>query len=161
MIKSCGFCKKNRGNINVFSRSIKNGTVIEKVNLIRATLSEAFEMKDNLTEDMTDYNRIIVDLTSCDYVDGTFLGVLVYSYKKIKKNDGIIVLVIGDTFLSTSFIFKEIKSIFRVYRTINEALGAINNTNEEINIDHAKCENDKKVPDKIVQLQLPHIPKYE
>ena len=144
----------------MFSRSIKNGTVIEKVNLIRATLSEAFEMKDNLTEDMTDYNRIIVDLTSCDYVDGTFLGVLVYSYKKIKKNDGIIVLVIGDTFFSTSFIFKEIKSIFRVYPTINDALGEIK-TNEEINIDHFKCENDKKVPDKIVQLQLPHIPKYE
>jgi len=114
------------------SRTISNGIVIEKVNLVRATLNEAFELKDNLTEDGFEYNKIIVDLTSCDYIDSTFFGALVYSYKKISENDGKMVLVISDSSLAASFIYKEISSIFDVYPTVREAIANLKESDEEV-----------------------------
>ena len=117
--------------MDAIRRSIIDGIVVEKVNLVRATMNEAYEVKDNLLEDGLDYKKIIVDLSTCDYIDSTFLGALVYSYRKIKENDGIIVLVVGDTFLSTSFMFREISSIFQVYLTLNEAKAQLKTYNKE------------------------------
>ena len=130
----------------MFKRTVKNRIAIEKVDLVRATLNEAFEMRDNLTEDILDYNRIIVDLTNCDYIDSTFLGVLVYSYKKIKEKGGIMVLVTSNTFLSTSFLYQEISSIFRVYQSINAAIEAVNTDTKNV--------SKTKEPAKIVQTHL-------
>ena len=118
--------------MDVIKRTISNGIVIETVNLVRATLNEAFEMKDNLAEDGLDYDKIIVDLTSCDYIDSTFLGALVYSYKKITENNGKMILVISDSSLSASFIYKEISSIFEVYPTVREAIAKLKENGKEI-----------------------------
>ncbi|MEJ2103202.1 MAG: STAS domain-containing protein [Ignavibacteriaceae bacterium] len=113
-------------------RDIKNEIVIEKVNLVRATLNEAYLMKDNLLEDGLDYKKIIVDLSSCDYIDSTFLGALIYSYRKIKEQDGEILLVVGNQGLTNSFIFREISSIFKVCNSIREAMEEMNNCSTEI-----------------------------
>ena len=113
-------------------RDIKREIVIEKVNLVRATLNEAYLMKDNLLEDGLDYKKIIVDLSSCDYIDSTFLGALIYSYRKIKEQDGEILLVIGNHGLTNSFIFREISSIFKVCNSIREAIEELNNHRSEI-----------------------------
>ena len=118
--------------MEAIQRDIKNEIVIEKVNLVRATLNEAYEMKDNLIEDGLDYKKIIVDLSSCDYIDSTFLGALIFSYRKIKERDGQIVLVIGNKGLTNSFIFREISSIFNVYNSINEAIEELKKNNVEI-----------------------------
>jgi len=118
--------------VEAIQRDIKNEIVIEKVNLVRATLNEAYEMKDNLIEDGLDYKKIIVDLSSCDYIDSTFLGALIFSYRKIKERDGQIVLVIGNKGLTNSFIFREISSIFNVYNSINEAIEELKKNNVEI-----------------------------
>ena len=107
-------------------RDIKREIVIEKVNLVRATLNEAYLMKDNLLEDGLDYKKIIVDLSSCDYIDSTFLGAL------IKEQDGEILLVIGNHGLTNSFIFREISSIFKVCNSIREAIEELNNHRSEI-----------------------------
>lgn len=113
--------------MEAIKRDIKNEIVIEKVNLVRATLNEAYEMKDNLLEDGLDYKKIIVDLSSCDYIDSTFLGALIYSYRKIKEQDGQIVLVIGNRGLTNSFIFREISSIFKVFNSMREAIEELKN----------------------------------
>jgi anti-anti-sigma factor len=118
--------------VEAIQRDIKNEIVIEKVNLVRATLNEAYEMKDNLIEDGLDYKKIIVDLSSCDYIDSTFLGALIFSYRKIKERDGQVVLVIGNKGLTNSFIFREISSIFNVYNSINEAIEELKKNNVEI-----------------------------
>jgi len=113
--------------MEAIERSVSNGIVIEKVNLVRATLNEAYELKNNLLEDSLDHKKIIVDLSLCDYIDSTFLGAIIYSYKKIKERDGIIVLVIGDTSLANSFIFREITSIFLIFSSVKEAIDELNN----------------------------------
>lgn len=112
-------------------RSVQDGIVIEKVNLIRATMNEALEVKEILSDDMFDFDKIIVDLTSCDFIDSTFLGALVYSYKKIKEKQGTIVLVISSNFLLKSFIHSEITSIFKVYYSVKEAIERLTENKKE------------------------------
>jgi anti-anti-sigma factor len=115
--------------VEAIERYLENGIVIEKVNLVRATLNEAFVLKNNLLEDGLDYKKIVVDLSLCDYIDSTFLGAIIYSYRRIKESDGIIVLVIGDTSLANSFIFREITSIFLIFSSVKEAITELSNPN--------------------------------
>ncbi|MCW8804729.1 MAG: hypothetical protein OQK57_10040 [Ignavibacteriaceae bacterium] len=41
--------------MDAIERFIKNGIVIEKVNLSRGTMNEAYEIKDNLIDDIIDH----------------------------------------------------------------------------------------------------------
>lgn len=118
---------KIRHKMEAIERTFRDGIVVEKVNLFRATMNEAFGMKENLIDDSIDHNKIIVDLSSCEYIDSTFFGALVYAYRKIRERDGAIVLVLSNTFLSKSFIYKEISSIFQVHNSIKEAVAEFNN----------------------------------
>jgi len=112
--------------MDAIERTFRDGIVVEKVNLFRGTMNEAFGMKENLIDDSIDHKQIIVDLSSCEYIDSTFFGALVYAYRKIRERDGAIVLVLSNTFLSKSFIYKEISSIFQVHHSLNEAVAEFN-----------------------------------
>jgi len=117
--------------MDAIERYIENGIVIEKVNLSRATMNEAYEIKDNLIDDIIDHKKIIVDLTCCEYIDSTFLGALIYAYRKIKEQNGIIALILSNTFLSKSFMYKEISSIFQVHFSLREAIAELGVDNKE------------------------------
>jgi anti-anti-sigma factor len=117
--------------METMNRSIRDGIVIEKVNLIRATMNEAFEIKEILNEDIFDYKKIIVDLSSCDYVDSTFLGALVFSYRRLKEKNGTLVLVVNHGFLAKSFLYSDIASIFQVYYSVREAIEGLTEKNNE------------------------------
>ena len=57
--------------------------LVEIVNIDRATLHEADELKASLAIKMEEgYKNIIIDLSACDFIDSTFLGVLVNTLKK-------------------------------------------------------------------------------
>ena len=112
--------------MEAIERNILEGIAVEKINFVRATMNEAFKIKNNLTEDSLDYSKIIVDLSCCDYIDSTFLGALIYSFRNITSRKAIMVLVIGETQLSKSFIYKEILKMFRVYGTLCEAIAELN-----------------------------------
>jgi len=97
---------------------------IEKVNLVRATLNEANEIKENLIEDLIDYKKIVVDLSDCEYVDSTFIGALVYSFKHSKVKGGNIKLVISDSLVKNMFILNDIERVFKVYYSMKDAINA-------------------------------------
>lgn len=117
--------------MEAIKRTVRDDIVIEKINLIRATMNEAFEIKEILGDDIFDFNKVIVDLTSCDYVDSTFLGALVFSYRKMKEKNGTISLVISTNFLSKSFIYSEITTIFKVYYSLKEAIESLTDSNKK------------------------------
>ena len=64
----------------------EHGTVlVEKVNLTRATLKEAEEFKSHLVSDIKDgWQKIVVDLSECEFIDSTFLGA---SGRFVKKSN--------------------------------------------------------------------------
>jgi anti-anti-sigma factor len=111
--------------MNSIHRILRNGVAIESFDFTRATINDAEEIKDNLLDDIN-FNKIIVDLSNCNYIDSTFFGALVFAHRILKHQNCTMVLVISETFLSRSFIYKEISSVFRVYHSISEAVDALN-----------------------------------
>ena len=72
-----------------FMREVVEDIVIEKVNLPRATYKEAQIFKDKILYDVLTNNlKLIIDLSSCEYIDSTFLGSLVIGLKKMAERGG-------------------------------------------------------------------------
>jgi len=117
--------------MNSIHRILRNGVAIESFDFTRATINDAEEIKDNLLDDIN-FNKIIVDLSNCNYIDSTFLRALIFAHRILKHQNCTMVLVISETFLSRSFIYKEISSIFRVYHSISEAVDALNTNCEQV-----------------------------
>jgi anti-anti-sigma factor len=97
--------------------------VIEIVNLDRATLREAEELKNNINENISrGYKKIIIDISSVEFLDSTFLGVIVNTLKKVAKLGGDLKLVGFKPVVRSMF---ELTRLFRVFETYGELQDAI------------------------------------
>jgi anti-anti-sigma factor len=106
-----------------FSREIVGDVLIEKVNFSRATFKEAGLFKDRLELDILTNNlKIIIDLSSCEYIDSTFLGALVIVLKKMAERGGEIKYVIPQP--SALYLFKitGLYGVLNLYRNKEEAV---------------------------------------
>ena len=108
-----------------FEKIIENDIVIETINLVRSTYREAGELKKILDDDIEKgYQKIIIDLGECDFIDSTFLGVLVYGLKKIASIGGEIKIVKSDSILKTLMARLGTLDIFNVYDTVEDAINS-------------------------------------
>ena len=99
-----------------------NGVVVMQVNLVRATLKEAEEFKNILANDMSEgKKKIVIDLSSCDFIDSTFLGTLVISLKKVTAIGGDIKLVGFKPAVRSMFELTRINKVFETFGSIDEA----------------------------------------
>jgi anti-anti-sigma factor len=97
--------------------------VVEIVNLDRATLREAEELKIQITDKISrGHKKVIVDLTSVEFVDSTFLGVIVNSLKKVVKLGGDLKLVGFQPAVRSMF---ELTRLFRVFESYDNLQDAI------------------------------------
>jgi anti-anti-sigma factor len=97
--------------------------VVEVVNLGRATFKEAAQLKNILDQDINNkIRKIVIDLSQCEFIDSTFLGVLVLSLKSIAKIGGDIRLV-KPADLAKSFMEKSgTLNVFNAYNSLNDAI---------------------------------------
>lgn len=102
--------------------------VVFNINLLRATLNEASEFRDYLAQAILESDKdIIVNLSNCEHLDSTFLGVLVSSFKKLKTQNRNL-LIIEPTDKSSIFLtLNSIGKIFPLYSSVNSALEDIEN----------------------------------
>ena len=102
---------------------IIDDVVVEIVNLERATLSEADTLK-NLINDKVDsgFRKVIIDLSTVEFVDSTFLGVIVGSLKKVAKLNGDLRLV---GFRPSVRSMVELTRLFRVFESYGDLQDAI------------------------------------
>ena len=97
--------------------------VVEIVNLDRATLREAEELKENINERISSgYKKVIIDLSSVEFLDSTFLGVIVNTLKKVAKLGGDLKLVGFKPVVRSMF---ELTRLFRVFESYGELQDAI------------------------------------
>ena len=109
-------------------RKIENYAVVFNVNLVRATLIEATEFKDLLEETIAENDKdIIVNLSACEHLDSTFLGVLVSSYKKLKGQSRTLVIIEPIEQSSIFLTLNSIGKIFPLYTSVKVALEDIEN----------------------------------
>lgn len=109
-------------------RKIENYAVVFNVNLVRATLVEATEFRDLLEETIAENDKdIIVNLSACEHLDSTFLGVLVSSYKKLKGQNRTLVIIEPIEQSSIFLTLNSIGKIFPLYTSVKVALEDIEN----------------------------------
>jgi anti-anti-sigma factor len=106
-----------------FIQETHGDTLIEVVNLIRATLNDANEFKQVLYQDIeSGCRKIIVDLSECEFIDSTFLGALVISLKKVTELGGDIRLVVFQPAVITMLQLTRMNRIFDSFETREEAI---------------------------------------
>jgi anti-anti-sigma factor len=102
---------------------IMGDVVVEIVNSDRATINESHELREALQRKIdAGYNKIIIDLSACEFVDSTFLGVLVSNLKKVVKEGGDLKLVGFKPVVRSMF---ELTRMFRVFASFSDLQEAI------------------------------------
>ncbi len=106
-----------------FKREFRDDVLIIRVSLEKTTLQDALAFQEYLESDIAlEYERLVVDLSSCDVVDATFLGVLVIASRKISEYGGKMKLVLPPQV----FIYTGVKRIFHTYLSSNDAITSFN-----------------------------------
>lgn len=102
--------------------------IVAIVNLDRATLKDAHELKDFIEKKIqNDQLKVIVDLTACEFIDSTFLGSLVGGLKKLLNKGGDLKLVGFKPAVRSMF---ELTRMFRVFETFDDLQTAVNSYNK-------------------------------
>ena len=112
-----------RANTEDFAQLHISDTVVQIVNLSRATYKEASQLKKILDELIqSKQKKLIVDISQCEFIDSTFLGVLVLSLKASAKIDGDIRLVKPHEIVKALMEKAGTLYVFNLYDTLDEAL---------------------------------------
>lgn len=102
--------------------------LVEFIKFERATIKEADLLKDNLAKAIiSGFKKIIVDLSEVEYIDSTFLGVLVSALKRVTKEHGDIRLIGFKPAVHAMF---ELTRMFRVFQTYSDLHKAIKSFTE-------------------------------
>lgn len=97
--------------------------VVEIINLDRATLRESEDFKNNVIPKIeAGYKKIIVDLSSVEFIDSTFLGAIVTTLKRVAKIGGDLKLVGFRPHVRAMF---ELTRLFRVFESFPDLQEAI------------------------------------
>jgi len=111
----------------MFDKKDVNGVTVVSVPLSRATLEKAGGFREYLTEIIEkDNKKIVVDLSLCDFVDSTFLGVLVASLKKAVTYNGDLRLVFTNEMPLGILHLTRMDKVFKIYNDLDEAVNSYN-----------------------------------
>jgi anti-anti-sigma factor len=101
------------------------GFLIASIRLKKATILEALDFKSEIDEEIQKgQHNIIVNLSECEFLDSTFIGVLVVTWKKLKAKGGKLKLVKPGYFTKSVFHLTGTIEIFETYESVDEALSS-------------------------------------
>ena len=105
-----------------FNKNVIADVTVETVNLTRATIENAGTFKNIINGDISNgVRKMVIDLSYCEFMDSTFIGVLVIALKEIRKLNGELRIVrpysIAHSILETTNTLR----IFDLYDTLEEA----------------------------------------
>ena len=70
--------------MDVFEKIYIDDILIIAVNPTRATINEAIVFKTVVKEDINSgYNKLVIDLSKCDYIDSTFFGAIIVASRML------------------------------------------------------------------------------
>jgi len=106
-----------------FVIKIVDEIIVVKVDIVIATHRDAKPLWDEFESKLL-FNRkkVVIDLSFCNNVDSTFLGMLVKILRKLNEKDGKLVLVFPKLIRQELFIVTGINKIIPCYNTLIEAL---------------------------------------
>jgi anti-anti-sigma factor len=104
---------------------------IVKVKVSRATLQESEELREILELAMEKYKNIIIELDEVNYIDSTFVGVLVITQRRINKADGHFALVGLSADVQSIVNRTNLAKVFHIFESRFEAYKFINAEKEK------------------------------
>jgi anti-sigma B factor antagonist/stage II sporulation protein AA (anti-sigma F factor antagonist) len=109
--------------VSDFQVNIVDEIVVVKVDILIATHRDAKPLWDEFESKML-FNRkkVIIDLSFCNNVDSTFLGILVKILRKLNDKGGKLALVFPKLVRQELFIVTGINKIIPCYNTLGEAM---------------------------------------
>lgn len=109
-----------------FQVNIIDEIVVVKVDILIATHRDAKPLWDEFESKLLfNRKRIVIDLSFCNNVDSTFLGILVKILRKLNEKGGQLALVFPKLVKQELFIVTGINKIIPCFNTLNEALRSL------------------------------------
>ncbi len=106
-----------------FEKEYSSDIVIITVNVSRATVKEAHEFKKFIDDEIKKKKlKIIIDLSSCDFIDSTFIGVLVVTLKKLADIGGELRIVEPPSIAHTILTVTGTLNVFNTHKSKSEAI---------------------------------------
>ncbi|MCX8011334.1 MAG: STAS domain-containing protein [Ignavibacteria bacterium] len=100
--------------------------LIVEVNLPRTSIYATNEFKSVLENAIERGERkIIVDFTKCDFIDSTFLGLMVVLLKRLSPIKGELCLVAPNPNVKSSLELTRMNKIFKVFDDLNVAVNQL------------------------------------
>ena len=106
-----------------FSTDVVNGILVFKVEIPRATVEIAGELKNELIKHFEIGNiKVVVDLSNAEFVDSSFLGALVTGLKRSRMSGGDLRIVGLQPSVRSMF---ELTRLFRIFTIFDRTEDAI------------------------------------
>ena len=114
-----------------FIKEYSGDIVVITVNISRATVKEAHEFKKFIEDEIKKNKlKIVIDLSPCDFIDSTFIGVLVVVLKKLADIGGEMRIVEPPSIAHTILTVTGTLNVFNTHKTKSEAMMALMDPNQ-------------------------------
>ena len=109
--------------MGAFDKELIEDVTVLTVNLGRATINEAQEFKKVLDEVVKDNrHKLVVDLSPCEFIDSTFIGVLVLTLKELSRYGGELRIIRPVSMANSVLESTNTLKIFNIHQTKSEAV---------------------------------------
>lgn len=100
--------------------------LVQVIKSDRATLKEAEEFKIIINDKLSDgYKYIIIDITECEFIDSTFLGVMVNTLKALTRKGGALKLVGFKPAVKAMFELTRMNKVFDSFIDLKDAIKSL------------------------------------
>jgi anti-anti-sigma factor len=107
--------------MTLFTKKEKDIFIVD-VNIPRTSIYLANEFKEIIFNAIDSGEKyFVVDFSKCEFIDSTFLGVLVVSYKRLIPVGGNIHLVVKDQNIIDGLEMTRMTKIFQIFPTVEDA----------------------------------------
>jgi len=99
-----------------FKKERHENVLVEIVKAKEIDFNKTMHFKDVLDEDISEgYRNILIDLSECDSIDSSFLGMLVQVNKMLKLNNGHLKIIGLNASSDNILIFSGFTKLFHVF----------------------------------------------
>ena len=110
-----------------FQIDLINDVAVIKINILTATHRDAKPRWEEMESKLIfNHKKIIIDLSFCNNVDSTFIGMIVRIFRKVQDKGGNMKMVYPEVKDAEVFSVTGIHKIINFYNTLDEALHSFN-----------------------------------
>jgi anti-anti-sigma factor len=121
--------------VDDFKINVIDDIAIVKIDILIATHRDAKPLWDELESRLIfKWNKLIIDLSPCNYIDSTFIGMIVKIFRKVSEKSGQMVIVFPKINTIESFSVLGITKIVPCYNSVEEALKGLGSQPKNQNI---------------------------